>query len=61
MESTPVEAFLNAVAQPVVMPPRAIQAVAALIGFVLVGFGVHYALFGSLPVGKPALLEDDPE
>ena len=43
------------------MPSRAIQAVAALIGFVLVGFGVHYALFGSLPVGKPALLEDDPE
>jgi hypothetical protein len=57
----PVEAFLNAVAQPIAMSSRAKQAVVALLGFVLVGFGVHYALFGSLPVGKPALLEDDPE
>ena len=43
------------------MSSRATQAVVALLGFVLVGFGVHYALFGSLPVGQPALLEDGSE
>ncbi|NHN61446.1 MULTISPECIES: hypothetical protein [Halorussus] len=31
----------------------------ALIGLLAVGFGVHYALFGTLPLGKPELLRDD--
>lgn len=43
------------------MSSRTKQAVGVLLGIVLVGFGVHYALFGSLPLGKPALLEDDAE
>ncbi|WP_267462374.1 hypothetical protein [Halococcus agarilyticus] len=43
------------------MPSRAKQVVAVLLGLVLVGFGVHYVLFGSLPIGTPQLLEDEPE
>ena len=31
----------------------------ALVGLVAVAFGVHYALFGSLPLGKPELLKSD--
>jgi hypothetical protein len=30
-----------------------------LVAVVAVSFAVHYALFGSLPLGKPQLLEDD--
>jgi hypothetical protein len=40
---------------------RTKPAIAVLFGLVLVAFGVHYALFGSLPLGKPALLETDAE
>jgi hypothetical protein len=36
---------------------RALTVLAALVA---VSFAVHYALFGALPLGKPALLEDDP-
>jgi len=32
-----------------------------LVGLLAVGFAVHYALFGSLPIGKPELLKDDEE
>lgn len=38
--------------------------VTVLLALVGVSFAVHYALFGSLPLGKPQLLEsesDDPE
>ncbi|MFC7078754.1 hypothetical protein [Halorussus caseinilyticus] len=31
----------------------------ALVGLLAVAFAVHYALFGSLPLGKPELLKDD--
>ncbi|WP_202932689.1 hypothetical protein [Halorussus salinus] len=31
----------------------------ALVGLVGLGFAVHYALFGSLPLGTPELLKDD--
>ncbi|MGQ5516071.1 hypothetical protein [Halococcus saccharolyticus] len=41
------------------MSSRAKQAIAVLLGVVLVAFGVHYVLFGSLPLGKPALLESE--
>jgi len=30
-----------------------------LTGLLALSFAVHYALFGSLPVGKPELLRDD--
>jgi hypothetical protein len=30
-----------------------------LAGLLALGFAVHYALFGSLPLGKPELLNDD--
>ncbi|WP_166035672.1 hypothetical protein [Halorussus pelagicus] len=30
-----------------------------LVGLLALGFAVHYALFGSLPLGKPELLSDD--
>ncbi len=30
-----------------------------LVALVLVSFGVHYAMFGSLPLGKPQMLRDD--
>lgn len=29
-----------------------------LVGLLAIGFGVHYAMFGSLPLGKPELLKD---
>jgi hypothetical protein len=30
-----------------------------LTGLLALSFGVHYVLFGSLPLGKPELLRDD--
>jgi len=35
------------------------RALLALTGLLAVSFGVHYALFGSLPLGKPELLKED--
>ena len=32
-----------------------------LFAVVTVSFAVHYALFGSFPLGKPQMLEDDEE
>ncbi|MGN8212720.1 hypothetical protein [Halococcus salifodinae] len=43
------------------MSSRTKQAIAVLFGVVIVAFGVHYALFGSLPLGKPALLDTESE
>lgn len=31
------------------------------VGLLVVGFAVHYALFGSLPLGKPELLKNEDE
>jgi hypothetical protein len=40
------------------MASRSTQLVVSVALFIAVSFGVHYALFGALPVGKPALLDD---
>jgi hypothetical protein len=37
---------------------RTLTLLVALVG---VAFAVHYALFGSLPLGKPQMLDDDEE
>ncbi len=37
------------------------RTVALLVALVGVAFAVHYVLFGSLPLGKPQMLEDDEE
>jgi hypothetical protein len=41
------------------MASRSARLVIGIVLFVAVSFGVHYALFGALPVGKPALLADE--
>ncbi len=35
------------------------RTLALLVALVGVAFAVHYVLFGSLPLGKPQMLEDD--
>ena len=41
------------------MASRSTQFVAGIALLIAISFGVHYALFGALPVGKPALLDDE--
>jgi hypothetical protein len=43
------------------MALRSTQLVTGIALLIAISFAVHYALFGALPVGKPALLEDDAE
>ncbi|WP_440008306.1 hypothetical protein [Halomicrococcus sp. SG-WS-1] len=38
---------------------RVKRTLTVLFALVAASFAVHYALFGSLPLGKPALLADD--
>ena len=40
------------------MASRSTKAATGIALFIAVSFAVHYALFGALPVGKPALLDD---
>ena len=41
------------------MASRSTQFVASIALLIAVSFGVHYALFGALPTGKPALLDEE--
>jgi hypothetical protein len=41
-----------------IMPSKT-RTVAGFVVLVAVSFAIHYALFGSLPIGKPALLRED--
>ena len=41
------------------MASRSTKLVTGIALLITVSFAVHYALFGSLPVGKPALLDGD--
>jgi hypothetical protein len=43
------------------MASRPTQLATGIALLIAVSFAVHYALFGALPVGTPALLEDDAE
>ena len=40
------------------MASRSTRLITGIVLFVAVSFGIHYALFGALPVGKPTLLDD---
>ena len=43
------------------MASRTTKIVAGIGVFIAVSFAIHYALFGSLPIGSPAMLDDDSE
>ncbi|WP_458209957.1 hypothetical protein [Haladaptatus sp. NG-SE-30] len=39
---------------------RITRGLTILVAIVAVSFAIHYALFGSLPLGKPQLLDNEP-
>ena len=41
------------------MASRKTQAVLGLGVLLAASFAIHYALFGALPIGKPAMLDDE--
>ena len=43
------------------MASRTTKLLAGIGLFIAVSFGIHYALFGSLPICSPAMLDDDSE
>lgn len=43
------------------MASRTTKLLAGIGVLIAVSFAIHYALFGSLPIGSPAMLDDDAE
>lgn len=61
-QSSPaIDVFLSPPPLPAHMASKLKRGAYALVGLLAVGSVVHYVKFGSLPLGKPELLRDDPD